>query len=419
MLVNIERARELMAREGLDGLVAQLPINSYYLSDYWGVFNTPTGYDGSYFAVLPREPDAPPALIVPALEIRRLETERDKGKGTWMETVYAYTGPLDELAEFEDGTPRGVDYAGWMSAETAEFTPLEERWRDITARLGDRMSPNAFWAVTRALRAAGIERGRIGTDDARTGGWLAGCGLDALDAHYCPQLFNEIRLVKSAAEIDVMREAARINETALLVAADSMREGSTWAELENVYLMTMAQQGGRGVYLMCGVGELPAQRVRAGEPVFFDALGQYAHYHGDFGRSAVVGEPGREQRRRHAHLLAGWERAQELLRPGVRYSELSAAVGETVRKAGLRHFRDPIVHSVGLEHTDDPKPFGVQPQTKDDRVLEPNMIVNVDMPHTEIGWGSLHMEDTVLITTWGHERLSRSDFGIRIAGAGC
>ena len=42
------------------------------------------------------------------------------------------------------------------------------------------------------------------------------------------------------------------------------------------------------------------------------------------------------------------------------------------------------------------------------------MIVNVDMPHSEIGWGSVHMEDTVLITKDGFERLSTSDFGMRI-----
>ena len=166
---------------------------------------------------------------------------------------------------------------------------------------------------------------------------------------------------------------------------------------------------------MCGVGELPATRVRRDEPVFLDALGQYRHYHGDFGRCAVVGEASKALRKRHAHLLAGWETAQEYLRPGVRYSDLSVAVGEAVRKAGLKHFRNPVVHSVGLEHTDDPKPFGVQPQTKPDQILRPDMIVNVDMPHTEIGWGSLHMEDTVRITTYGHERLSKTGFDIRIS----
>jgi Xaa-Pro dipeptidase len=161
---------------------------------------------------------------------------------------------------------------------------------------------------------------------------------------------------------------------------------------------------------------LPAGEIRRGEPVFFDALGQYRHYHGDFGRCAVVGEPSREHRKRHANLLIGWEEALTKLQPGVRYSELSQAVGDAVRAAGLKNFRNPVVHSLGLEHTDDPKPFGVQPQTKPDQVLQPNMIVNIDMPHTEIGWGSIHMEDTMRITSYGCERLSKSDMSIRRAG---
>jgi len=416
VLLNKERAMEIMEREQLDGLVAQLPVNSYYLSSYWGLFNTPTGYDGAYFAVLPRDPAAPAALILPALEIRRLETENEKGRGTWIEQIYAYTGPTDGQTEFVDGTPRGVDYAGWMSDESADFTPLEQRWRAVTKRMGQQMSPNAFWALTRALQAAGLEQAKVCVDDSRVAGWLGECGLKKVSCRYDPQLFNEIRLVKSADEIEIMRQAAHINEMSLLLAAEVMQEGSSWEELENMYMMTMAQQGGRGVYLMCGVGELPAKTVRRNEPVFFDALGQYRHYHGDFGRCAVVGEASAELRKRHAHLLIGWETAREYLRPGVRYSELSLAVGEAVRKAGLKNFRDPLVHSVGLEHTDDPKPFGVQPQTKPDQILQPDMIVNVDMPHSEFGWGSIHMEDTVRITTYGHERLSKTDFSIRIAG---
>jgi len=36
------------------------------------------------------------------------------------------------------------------------------------------------------------------------------------------------------------------------------------------------------------------------------------------------------------------------------------------------------------------------------------------MPHTEIGWGSVHMEDTVRITADGCERLGVADFSLRI-----
>lgn len=409
MLLNQDRACQLMEREGLDGLVAVSALNTYYLSDYWGMFNTPGGYDAAYFAVLPADRRQPAALVVPALEIRRLET---KGSG-WMPNVFAHSHAEGDR-RFPDGTVQGADYAGWPARAGASLGDLEQRWTGIVQRVGNQMSPDAFQAVARALKAAGLGKARVATDDARLAGWLSAAGLTGIECRYNPQLFNEIRLVKTPDEIDLMTRAARANETALLAAAGALRDGITWDELENVYLMEMLRQGARGVYLACGVGELPHGRVRPGEPVMFDALGHVARYHGDFGRCAVLGEPSAEHRRRHRAINVGWEVAQEYLRPGVRYSELAAAVAAAVRREGIADFREPLVHSLGLEHTDDPKPAGAQPQTRPDQVLCENMVINVDMPHTEIGWGSVHMEDTVQITADGCRRLGVADFSLRV-----
>ncbi len=409
MLLNHARAIEILEQENLDGLIAQLPINVYYLSDYWGLFNTPGGYDAAYFTILPRNMEAPASLVVPALELRRIET-----KGTWIPNVIGFSSH-DNDGLLDDGTPKGLDYRGWAFRADVELTELERRWVQIVKLLGQQMSPDAFWAVTRAIKAAGLEKGRIATDDPRLQSWLDTCGLSQIQCDYRVDLFNKIRLVKTPDELALIRTAAKYNENALLTAADSMREGSTWHELENTYMSAMAQQGGRGIYLNCGVGELPGGKVRRGEPILFDALGYYEHYHGDFGRCGVVGEPSAEHRQRHAAICAGWEAAQDYLKPGVSYADLSAAVGDVVRKEGIGNFRNPVVHSLGLEHTDDPKSPGVQPQDKPDQILQSNMVINVDMPHTEIGWGSVHMEDTVVITQGGCERLTTGDVGMRIS----
>jgi len=409
MLLNQDRASELMERDGLDGLVAVTALNTYYLSGYWGMFNTPGGYDAAYFAVLPRDGRQPAALVVPALEIRRLETRG----GSWMPNVFAHS-QADGERLFDDGTRRGADYAGWPVRPGADLGDLESRWTRIVQRLGPQMSANAFQALARALNASGLDKARLGTDDPRIAGWLAAAGLTRVECRYQPQLFNEIRLVKTAREIELMTLAARANETALLAAVGALREGATWADLETVYLMEMLRQGARGVYLACGVGELPHGGIRVGEPVMFDALGHVDRYHGDFGRCAVLGEPGAEHRKRHRAITVGWEAAQEYLRPGVRYSELASAVAAIVRREGIPDFREPLVHSLGLEHTDDPKPAGAQPQTRPDQVLRENMVINVDMPHTEIGWGSVHMEDTVQITADGCRRLGVADFNLRV-----
>ena len=47
MLLNQDRANEIMDREELDGLVAVNPLNQYYLSGHWGLFNTPDGYEAT------------------------------------------------------------------------------------------------------------------------------------------------------------------------------------------------------------------------------------------------------------------------------------------------------------------------------------------------------------------------------------
>ncbi len=59
MLLNYPRAKKILEREKLDGLIAQLPIDVYYLTDYWGLFNTAGGYDAAYLAVVPRDNTQP------------------------------------------------------------------------------------------------------------------------------------------------------------------------------------------------------------------------------------------------------------------------------------------------------------------------------------------------------------------------
>ena len=78
-----------MDRHGLDALVAQLSINVYYMSNYWGSLNFRGFFDAAYFAVLPGREEAPASLILPSFELRRLVSEG----GTWMPNVQSYSAP--------------------------------------------------------------------------------------------------------------------------------------------------------------------------------------------------------------------------------------------------------------------------------------------------------------------------------------
>jgi Xaa-Pro aminopeptidase len=409
MLLNLPRARMLMERDRIDAIVAQLPINVYYLSGYWGLMNNVERFDAAYLAVLPRREDQPAALILPGTELRRLSSEG----GTWMPSVLSFTAPGDDEGEAETAMP----YTGWPVRPGASLTPREQDWVRIVSAHSDRQASDSLHALARAAREAGLSGARVLGDDPRIGEWLAGLGVTLGAFEYRPTFFNEIRKIKTISELDLIREAARVNEAALLTAGAALHEGALWDEIENVYLAEMARRGGRGVYCIGGIGGLPAVRARRGEPILLDALGQYRRYHGDFGRCAVIGEPSREHRLRHRALCLGWESIQPLLKPGTRYSEIASTAIETIRRNGFPEFRYVTPHGLGLEHTDDPKSIGVLPGVKPDQVLEPDMVINVDMPMTEIGWGSVHLEDTVRITADGYEPLTSASLDIVIAGA--
>ena len=106
-------------------------------------------------------------------------------------------------------------------------------------------------------------------------------------------------------------------------------------------------------------------------------------------------------------MQAGWDAACEILRAGGKRSTVIARTIEVVQKAGLPEFFYVSPHSIGLEHTDSPLPYGPDIHGKQsDYTFEENMTINIDLPFTEWGWGSMHLEDTLLVTSDGFEPLT-------------
>ena len=143
-LINLPRAREVMAAGNIDGIVAALPINVYYLSGYWGLLMSAERFDAAFFAVLPVRDDQPAALVLPSMELRRLVS----AGGTWMAETFIYTSPDGEFDQIAvDGHP----YPGWPVRPNAELTPLEREWVDATQNHAGRIDGNAIGALVRAV----------------------------------------------------------------------------------------------------------------------------------------------------------------------------------------------------------------------------------------------------------------------------
>jgi Xaa-Pro aminopeptidase len=98
----------------------------------------------------------------------------------------------------------------------------------------------------------------------------------------------------------------------------------------------------------------------------------------------------------------GWGELQPLLRPGLRFSEVRSLGNDILRRMGTDVPISFGPHSVGLAHNDQPRaaPDG----SRQDLVLEKDMILSIDCPLFETGRGGTgHLEDLVRITDSGAE----------------
>jgi Xaa-Pro aminopeptidase len=103
--------------------------------------------------------------------------------------------------------------------------------------------------------------------------------------------------------------------------------------------------------------------------------------------------------------------AMEMLRPGVKLSNVFNAGIDIVRKAGYPNYnRDFVGHSIGVELEEEPFITA-----KSEWVVEAGMVLAVEFPYYEEGMGGLNIEELVLVTKSGAKVLSDGlDRSIRV-----
>lgn len=384
--VDLERARDVMARDGLDGIVVSLPINAYHFTGYWPATSR-MGFTPNVTVLLSRDPNQPVSIVTAEFTYYYLLADHPyeypfqwfliAGPGG-ASMVFGDAG-LEPLPDFEQQRRAAVQAAVAAQAASADSTA----------------------ALLKALRATGLERGRIAVDSPELASAFARAA-PAATVIAADLTLQRIRLVKSARELELMRLAAAANMDAALAAAQTARTGASYRELRATFYAEAARRGNRGVFMVIGgiSGEGVERTLRDGDAFLFDAVSEGAGYHGDFARTVFVGEPAPSIRRATAAMLLGWSAIRDALRPGLRFSQITALGRETVRKAGYDFLIAFGPHSVGLQHTDAP--------ALGDVVLEPGMVVSVDCPVMQTGiGGSTHLEDLTLITANGSEPIHR------------
>jgi Xaa-Pro aminopeptidase len=217
-----------------------------------------------------------------------------------------------------------------------------------------------------------------------------------------------------------MFEAARITEHAVLTSVQSAFLGCTQRQLARVYNLTVAtanattRQDNASIDRGSTFGNVnsPGDVVQDGSLIRYDVGVHYQGYASDYARCYQFRTPSDKARRIQAALVVGLERALELVKPGAIASDIFHAAVKGVRQAGLPDFqRTHCGHGLGIAGA------GYEPPliaAKDNLPLEAGMVLCVETPYTEMGYGGLQVEDMLVVTPDGYRLMTNSERGITV-----
>lgn len=238
-------------------------------------------------------------------------------------------------------------------------------------------------------------------------------------------LIDDLRMVKSAAEIALMTEACRWGDHAHRLMQDSIRVGSEELLISHGASLQatrdlLAELGGR--YVPKAREGLPANAmfirgsntahphglheagaVQARDVLVTGAYGVVGGYESELERTMIVGEPDDRFRRFFAAMLAAQQVGLEALRPGRTCAEVEAEVRGFIRdELGMDDLvRHHTGHAFGLEGHE--HPFL---DLDDHTVIEAGMVFSVEPGLYVPEFAGFRHSDTVVITPSGSERLS-------------
>lgn len=259
-------------------------------------------------------------------------------------------------------------------------------------------------ALRDAFAAAGVTGGDLGADDAL---WFGDVDLLAeavpgVRLRRAPTVFDRLRAVKDAAEIEHLRRASAAHDAGYVRAREVIRPGVTVAEAGAEIVAAMLAAGSGDLAISGVFHELSPRPFAVGELVDVDLFpGSHGGYRADSARNLFLGDPSREAVAMHDATLRAWEASMAAVRPGVPAQEVHRVCAEVMRDAGYDQVWK-VGHGVGLAPIHEPPLL----QLGNDEPLEAGMVFTID-PGAFIARNTpIHIEDTVLVTADGVESLT-------------
>ncbi|REB10050.1 aminopeptidase P family protein [Sporosarcina sp. BI001-red] len=225
-------------------------------------------------------------------------------------------------------------------------------------------------------------------------------------------LVEKLRIIKTPEELEVLKQAAKIADDAFTHICGFIKAGMTELEVSNELEFFMRKQGATSssfdTIVASGVrGALPHgvatdKKIQSGELVTLDYGALYNGYISDITRTVAVGEPSEKMREVYEITLAAQKLAVEGIKPGMTGIQADAIARDYIASKGYGEaFGHSTGHGIGLEVHEAP---GLS--FRSETVLEPNMTVTAEPGIYLPGIGGVRIEDDLVITENGCERLT-------------
>ena len=359
---RLARAHAAMDAAGLDALLVMNPANVFYLSGFQTF-----AVDGAACLVVPRHGDPSIAMDPPEFG------------SAWISAWF------DDLR----GYPPGGDRPAYAASMLAEY---------------------------------GLDRGRIGVDDANWGqtpAFRAGLEQSLPQAEFVSagQLFIELRRLKSPAEIEHIRWAALATRAATEAAVETAAAGVTDGEIAGAAYAAMTHAGGEYPCLApivtsgrrSGILHSTHKRrtIEPGDTILLEIGACHQRYTAPQMRTLTVGPPADDVRRAADACIAALNAVLDALRPGAVARDVAEIGWRALAAAGDDLvFHGNFGYGIGAGFPPNWADATGFIQRDQSTILEPGMVFHHPIAVRRLGKFGVAFSETSVITKDGCEVLT-------------
>ena len=362
---RLARARKAMDAAGLDALLVMNPANVFYLSGFQTF-----AVDGAACLVVPRHGEPSIAMDPPEFGSAWLSA--------WIEDLRGY--------------PPGSDRPAYAASMLAEH---------------------------------GLDRGRIGADDANWGqtpAFRAGLEQSLPRAEFvgAGELFTELRRLKSPAEIEHIRWAALATRAATEAAVETAAAGVTDGEIAGAAYAAMARAGGEYPCLApivtsgrrSGILHSTHKRrtIERGDTILLEIGACHQRYTAPQMRTLTVGPAADDVRRAADACVAALNAVLDALRPGAVARDVAEIGWRALAAAGDDLvFHGNFGYGIGAGFPPNWADATGFIQRDQSTVLEPGMVFHHPIAVRRLGQFGVAFSETSVITNDGCEVLTHGE----------